>query len=161
MFSQKCKKRSGREGKESNTRHVVLKDSSSSIAMAPWHFSDFLETGTPHLNGYTGCQAWQRNSRDVLRENRDRLLRKGRDVLRTRCVCLYNATRLGETKENQRASDDPVHHWLAGFSTRERLLNEMTAWFYIKHAILWDAHKRESRIVLQCLQSFRDHTETC
>lgn len=70
-------------------------------------------------------------------------------------LCLFNAG--GETKKNRCASDDPVRHWLTGVSARERLLNETTARFYIKRGILRDAHKRESRIALQCLQSFRDH----
>lgn len=82
----------------------------------------------------------------------------------TRCVCVRTILRWVRDKgKSAPVSDDSVHHWLAGVSARERererFLNETTARFYIKPAILRDAHKRESRIALQCSQSFRDHTE--
>lgn len=43
------------------------------------------------------------------------------------CAFVIMLVRMRETKEDRRASDDPVRHWLAGISTRERLLSETTA----------------------------------
>ena len=35
---------------------------------------------------------------------------------------VYNILRKGETKKNRSNSNDPVHYWFVGVSTREKLL---------------------------------------
>jgi len=55
------------------------------------------------------------------------------------------------------AFGDFAHYRSAVRRTRRRWSFYGTQ-FYIKRAILRDARKRESRITLPCLQSFRDHT---